>query len=300
MFDLTSEQQLIQATARSSPRPRSAPSPPRSTATRASRTRRSSGWASSDSMGIAIPEQWGGSGAGAVAYVGRARRDRSGVREPRRGHVGQQLALRRPALRGSAPTLSASSSCGRSPPVTRTDASRSPSRRRAPTRTNQATLGRARRRSLRAQRPQALHHERARGVVRARVLPDRSRRRATTASPPSWSRRARRASRWQRPRTSSASAPPTRPSCVFDDCRVPAREPHRRRGAGIQDRHDGGRRRAHRHRRPGGRHRGRRLRALGGVRARAQGLRRADRRAPDGPVDAGRHGDVAIDGARLC
>src|SRR5439155_23477286 len=48
--------------------------------------------------------------------------------------------------------------------------------------------------------------------------------------------------------------------------------------------------RADRDRRPGGGNRPGRPRGLGALRARAEVLRRADRPAPDDPVDAGRHG----------
>jgi len=75
---------------------------------------------------------------------------------------------------------------------------------------------------------------------------------------------------------------------VFEECacRWPTASARRGRASASPHRH---RRRAHRHRHPGRRDRGRRLRARPGLRARAQGLRRADRRAPDGAVDAGRH-----------
>src|SRR5206468_3826684 len=53
----------------------------------------------------------------------------------------------------------------------------------------------------------------------------------------------------------------------------------------------GARRWTRRHRRPGRRACGGRPRALARLRARAEVLRRGDRPAPDGPVDARRHGD---------
>ena len=119
---------------------------------------------------------------------------------------------------------------------------------------------------------------------------------------PSWSRRGRRASRSPRPRTSSASAPPTRPSSSSRTaaCRSANRLGEEGQGFKIAlTAIDGGR--------IGiaaqalGIADGR-LRAIGGLRARAQGVRRAHRRAPDGAVDAGRHGhgDRGRPPARRC
>jgi len=89
-FDLTSEQQLIRATAREFAETQIRPIAaeidrdsrfPHETVKRMGEL---------GLMGMVIPERWGGSGAGAQAYVVAL----PGVREPRGGDVGQQLALR--------------------------------------------------------------------------------------------------------------------------------------------------------------------------------------------------------------
>ena len=157
---------------------------------------------------------------------------------------------------------------------------------------NQSTLARARRRRLRARRAEDLRDQWARGGGRPRLRPDRLARPGIAASAPSWSRRARRASRWSRPRTSSASAPRTPPSCSSRAAGCPPRSASGEEGRASRSRMatlDGGRI-------------GIAAQAVGiaagayetrgGLRAGAQELRRADRPAPDGPVDARRHGDA--------
>ena len=131
----------------------------------------------------------------------------------------------------------------------------------------------------------------------ARLRPDGSRQ-----GPPRHQRLPRRegharASPSSRPRTSSASAPPTRPSCSSRTagCRSPSRLGEEGQGFKIaMTALDGGRIGIAAQAvgiAAGG------LRGRARLRARAQELRRADRPAPDGAVDAGRHGDGHRGGA---
>ena len=106
---------------------------------------------------------------------------------------------------------------------------------------------RARRRPLRAQRHQVLHHQRADrrpvhrdGAHRRQRSPARRRvglpRRARHAGP---QHRRRPTARWARPARRCREV-------HFDDCRVPASKPHRRReGRGLQDRDEGAEQAAH-------------------------------------------------------
>ena len=93
-------------------------------------------------MGIAVPEACGGSGSDTVAYVAGGGGARAGVRLPRGDHVGQQLALLRPGAEATAPRRRRRASSLRSRPGTSSAASRSPSRRRARTRATRRTLAR--------------------------------------------------------------------------------------------------------------------------------------------------------------
>ena len=156
---------------------------------------------------------------------------------------------------------------------------------------NQTTLARARRRRLRAERPQVfvtngressvalvfVQTDRAKGAPRHLRLPGREGHAGLHGGQGRGQAR--------HPRLGHGGA-------ALRGLPRPGAEPPGRRGRRLQDRHGGARRRAHRHRRAGGRaSRPGRYERVGGLRAGAQELRRAHRRAPDGPVDAGRHGD---------
>ena len=123
-----------------------------------------------------------------------------------------------------------------------------------------AHRGAARGRRVRPQRRQALHHERGRGARLHRLRQDRPGAPATRASRRSSSRPTRPASRSAASSRRWASRARRPASCFFDDCRIPAGQPARRGGRGLQDRDArarplaaGGRRAGARHR--AGRHR---------------------------------------------
>ena len=86
----------------------------------------------------------------------------------------------------------------------------------------------------------------------------------------------------------------------FDEVRVPAENLRRRRGRGLPHRDDGPRRRPPQHRRLLARRRPALPRRGGQLHQGAQAVRPADRRFPEHPVHARRHGDRAAGGAACC
>ena len=220
-------------------------------------------------LGMVVPEEWGGAGpttSPSAGAGGDRRRRRRHLDDHQRqqlvgcadpdgfGTTAQKERWLQPLARGE--MLGAF--CLTEPHVG------SRCRRRC------APRARARRRRLRAQRRQAVHHQRQERRRRDRHGGHRQgRRQEGHQRLPRADRHARlHASRGSR--TSSASTPATPRRSLFEDCRVPADQPARRGGRGLQDRAVRPRRRAHRHRRAGGRHGARRVR--GGARLR-QGAR---------------------------
>ena len=149
----------------------------------------------------------------------------------------------------------------------------------------------ARRRRLRAQRHQAVHHLRPHADVALVFAVTDPRGRQAAASPPSSSHRRRRATTSRGVEKKLGQRASDTAQIAFEDCVVPAENRLGEEGEGLphRARQPGGR--AHRHRRAGDRHGARGVRARRSPTRASAGVRQADHRAPGDRLPPGRHGD---------